>query len=132
MGYVASSGEWCGDCVQCEAPEAKAPELLAPLRDGNIDTYFVRQPKTPEEVEHACNAIRVCCAYALRYAGMDPAIIRRLGNTAEHSDYVLVSERLVFVGDRRRLRWWQRAISRVRFWCSRRAEPTAAPGRQHP
>ena len=33
---------WCGDCMQCEAPEAEAPELLAPLNDENPDTFFVR------------------------------------------------------------------------------------------
>ena len=42
------------------------------------DTFFVKQPKTPDEVERACRAIDVCCANALRYAGDDPAIIRRL------------------------------------------------------
>src|SRR5262249_30775367 len=106
LGAVASCGNWCGDCLACDAPEDEAPELLAPLKDGNYDTYFVRQPENDDEIEHACNAIRVCCVAALRYAGTDSAIIRRLGNTAEHSDHVIVLGRLVFVGDYRRLRWW--------------------------
>lgn len=78
-----------GDCLQCEAPEAEAPELLAPLNDDNLNTYFVRQPYTAVETEHACNAIRVCCVCALRYGGTDRSIITKLGNNPEHSDYIL-------------------------------------------
>ena len=78
-----------GECLACGAPEAEAPGLLAPLDDDNYDTYFVRQPATSEEVERACRAIEVCCASALRYAGTDPAIIRRLGNRGEWCDHLL-------------------------------------------
>ncbi len=81
-----------GDCTSCGAPEHEALDLLAPLDDDNQETYFVRQPRTPEEIERACNAIRVCCASGLRYGGQDRTIIGRLGNTAERSDYV-VNER---------------------------------------
>lgn len=58
-----------GDCLACAAPEYEAPDLLAPLEGGNHDTYFVRQPETPEEVEKACRALEVCCVAALRYEG---------------------------------------------------------------
>lgn len=78
-----------GDCMTCAAPEQEAPDLLAPLDDGNYDTYFVRQPRTPAEVESACRAIEVCCAAALRYGGADPKIIRRLGNDPEYCDQLL-------------------------------------------
>lgn len=88
----------CGECLACDAPEAEAPELLAPLTDDNYTTYFVRQPSTPEEVERACNAIRVCCVGDLRYGGTDPGVIEQLGNTADHSDYVLVEGQPTFVG----------------------------------
>jgi hypothetical protein len=108
LGYYCH-GRWCGECLACEAPEAEAPDLLAPLKDGNQDTYFLRQPATPDEIERACRAIEVCCVAALRYAGTDPAIIRRLGNTSMHSDYILVRSRPVFVGESRCLRWWHRA-----------------------
>lgn len=80
---------WCGDCLCCEAPEAEAPELLAPLNNGNLDTYFVRQPATPTEIEHACMAARVCCVCALRYGGCDPSIIKQLQNDPELCDYVV-------------------------------------------
>jgi hypothetical protein len=78
-----------GECTACGAPEAEAPELLARLTNENYDTYFLRQPQTTEEVEHACRAIEVCCTKALRYAGTDPAIIQRLGNRAEYCDHTL-------------------------------------------
>ena len=78
-----------GECIACGAPEDEAPELLAPLTDENYTTYFRRQPQTAEEVESACRAIEVCCTSALRYAGTEPAIIKRLGNRTEFCDHVL-------------------------------------------
>jgi hypothetical protein len=78
-----------GECTACGAPEAEAPELLAPLTEENYSTYFRRQPQTADEVERACRAIEVCCTSALRYAGTDPAIIQRLGNRAEFCDHAL-------------------------------------------
>src|SRR5437870_8981674 len=116
LGHVAVCGNWCGDCLACEAPEAEAPDLLAPLTNGNIDTYFIKQPKSEREVDRACQAIDVCCVAALRYAGPDPAIIRRLGNTAENTDYILVLGRLVFVGEHRKLKSWQRGWLWLRSW----------------
>lgn len=84
-----------GACLACEAPEAEAPDLLAPLTGGNYTTYFVRQPQTPEEVEKACNAIRVCCVMDLRYGGTDRAIIERLGNDPLTCDYVIRDGQLI-------------------------------------
>jgi hypothetical protein len=65
-------------CLSCGLPESEAPDLLAELKETNGDTYFVKQPSTPEEVERACCAIEVCCVEALRYGGNDPAILQRL------------------------------------------------------
>ena len=78
-----------GDCLACDAPEHEAPDLLAPLIGDNLDTYFVRQPTTPDEVERACRALEVCCVIALRYGGTDPNIIRRLGNEPDYCDRLL-------------------------------------------
>jgi hypothetical protein len=80
---------WCGDCLACEAPEFEAPELLAPLKNENIDTYFVRQPATPDETTHAIAAAKVCCVAAIRYGGRDREIIGRLNNNPELCDYVV-------------------------------------------
>ncbi len=79
---------WMGNCLSCEAPETEAPKLLAALDDTNSDTYFVRQPTTPEEVEQACWALKVCCVCALRYGGKDRSIIRQLDNDPELCDYI--------------------------------------------
>jgi hypothetical protein len=78
-----------GDCLACDAPESEAPDLLAPLKQDNGDTYFVRQPITPDEIERACRALEVCCVAALRYGGADPAIIKRLGNEPDYCDRLL-------------------------------------------
>jgi hypothetical protein len=78
-----------GNCTACGAPEAEAPDLLAPLTEENWDTYFVRQPATPDEVECACRAVEVCCLNALRYGGNDSQIIRRLGNRSDYCDHLL-------------------------------------------
>jgi len=78
-----------GECLSCTMPKSEAPTLLALLNDENSDTYFVRQPATPEETEMACRAALVCCVSAIRYGGDDPSIIRRLGNRDEHCDHVL-------------------------------------------
>jgi hypothetical protein len=91
-----------GQCMACGAPEVEAPDLLAPLEGDNLDTYFVKQPNTPDEIERACRALISCCASALRYCGTDPAIIRRLGNTPTYCDQVLS-----------RQEWWQ-------FWAQRK------------
>lgn len=77
------------DCLQCEAPEHEAPDLLAKLDNGNLNTYFIRQPTSPDEIERACNALLVCCVWALRYGGRNREIIRRLGNSPECCDYII-------------------------------------------
>jgi ferredoxin len=63
-------------CLACMAPESEAPELMG--FDQETGCYFERQPQTPEESEHAMEAIRYSCIEALRYAGNDPAILERL------------------------------------------------------
>gem|GEM_PF-4238285 len=84
--------EWCGDCLWCGAPEAEAPTLLAPLDDSNLDTYFVRQPESSEEVDQAINAMKVCCVDALRYGGRDKKIISKLDNDPAWCDYVMTEK----------------------------------------
>jgi hypothetical protein len=78
-----------GECLFCGTPEHEAPDLLAPLTEDNSDTYFLRQPVTPEEVERACAAIEVCCVDALRYGGKDSKILTRLGNDRRYCDHPL-------------------------------------------
>lgn len=75
------------ECMACGAPELEAPDLLAPLGGDNLETYFVKQPTSPEEIERACRATLSCCVRALRYGGTDPAILRRLGNSPDYCDH---------------------------------------------
>jgi hypothetical protein len=49
-------------------------DLEQPFRE----CYFRRQPQTPEEIEQAIRAISISEVQALRYGGVDQAIIRRL------------------------------------------------------
>lgn len=63
-------------CMACDAPYSEAPELMA--YDENMHCYFKRQPKTPEELEHAINAVRVSCIEAVLYEGNDPDILRKI------------------------------------------------------
>lgn len=77
-GRRQRGGRWCGDCLACEVPEDLAPGLLAPLSHSNTDTFFVRQPTTPDEVASACAALTSCCVDALRYGGQDPEILGAL------------------------------------------------------
>ena len=105
-------GDWyaTGHCMACGAPEAEAPELFAPLTDENYETYFVRQPRTQNEVQRACAAAHSCCVSAVRYGGTDPDVIRSLGNTAEFTDYIVGSSgRLQAAGywPPPRVNWWQ-------------------------
>ncbi len=79
-----------GECLSCGIPEYWAPECLAPLDDpGNelSDTYFLRQPATPEEVRRVCTAAKSCCADAIRYAGTDAVILGLLDNNPRYCDF---------------------------------------------
>ena|SRR5881394_4171339 len=103
-----------GECMACGAPEDEAPELLAALDDDNYETYFVRQPTTPEEVERACRAAEVCCVSAVRYGGADPAIIQRLGNRATYCDHLLPGGPIRFAWETEEQ--WRAARGRCRPW----------------
>lgn len=70
-------------CTLCGAPEAEAQGLI-----GNSDEgcYFLRQPRTEEEIEHAINAVAVSCVSAVRYGGTDQKIIKRLHDLGSGSE----------------------------------------------
>jgi len=77
-GEISSDGQWNGSCLQCGLPEIEAPDLLSPLTDDDLDTYFVKQPVSDAEIDQAIAAIEVCCVSAIRYGGNDPDILKRI------------------------------------------------------
>jgi hypothetical protein len=69
------------ECMTCGYPHVLAPDLIDWDQDSEghkHHCYFKKQPESPEEVEQAIKAINGSCCGALRYAGADPAIIKRL------------------------------------------------------
>lgn len=66
-----------GECLACMAPEDTVPELMG-FDEKHAHCYFKRQPKTPEELERAIEAVNVSDIEALRYAGEDPYVLERL------------------------------------------------------
>lgn len=67
-----------GCCIDCQAPWAEAPDLIAHDDQGDYPhCYFKKQPETSEEIDRAVSACAVSCVGAVRYAGDDPAILDR-------------------------------------------------------
>ena len=64
------------ECIQCGAPEAEAPSLMA-FDDYRGSCYFVRQPATPAETEQAIRAVCVSCCGAVRYGGSDLLVLQQ-------------------------------------------------------
>ena len=52
-------------------------------------------PASRTELGQLCNAVRACSTASLRYAGTDPVVITRLGNTAERCDHVIPTDEAV-------------------------------------
>lgn len=65
-------------CMSCMAPEGEAPDLMGYSESDCHGCYFHKQPSTPEELERASDAIRVCCCAGVRYGGDDPKLLQRL------------------------------------------------------
>ena len=65
-------------CLDCDLPQGEARKLIKPLEGQDGDTYFIKQPETPEEVISAIHSTELCCFQAIRYGGDDPNIIKRM------------------------------------------------------
>lgn len=74
----------CDLCLTCDVPHDTAPDLMAYVRHPDApDKYpyhcvFTRQPKTPEEIERAIDAMCGSEVCGIRYGGSDPEILRRV------------------------------------------------------
>jgi ABC-type multidrug transport system fused ATPase/permease subunit len=66
-----------GGCTACGSPESEAPDLLAALTEEKWDTYFVRQPATPEEIERAARLANAHEFIAKLAGGYDTVIGER-------------------------------------------------------
>jgi hypothetical protein len=67
-----------GGCMRCCLPHGEAPDLM---NDPNLpfeQCFFLRQPRTPEEVDAAIQAMRVSEVAALRYGGRDPEVLDKM------------------------------------------------------
>lgn len=97
-------------CTCCCIPHGEAPELLNEVNDIWKECFFRRQPRTPEEVERAINAISVSCVGGPRYGGSDQAIIRRLHEKGcgDQCDQPLLGEPVPLP----KRSWWQRLLGR--------------------
>ncbi len=80
-------------CITCMTPHYVAPELMGMHPENHC--YFKKQPDTPQEIEHAIEAIRVACCQALRYAGNNVDILFRLKDKgcAEQCDALTFNDR---------------------------------------
>ena len=69
------------DCMTCGYPHVLAPDLMAWEMNSEgreAHCYFRKQPETSQEIEQAVKAVEGSCCGALRYAGSDPDIIKRI------------------------------------------------------
>jgi hypothetical protein len=69
------------DCMTCGYPHVLTPNLMAWEMDSEgreAHCYFHKQPQTSQEIEQAVNAVKGSCCGALRYAGSDREILKRL------------------------------------------------------
>lgn len=77
-------------CVSCDAPRLEAPDLIGTDdQEYGYHCYFRRQPETSDEIERAIRACAVSCVRAVRYAGGNPRILKRLRdlNSEDSSDF---------------------------------------------
>jgi hypothetical protein len=68
-----------GCCLSCGVPQAVAPTLVG-WRDiqNSTDCYWIRPPRSPDELEQAIKVIHAQELDCHRYAGTDPKVTRRL------------------------------------------------------
>lgn len=68
-------------CLICDIPHEAAPDLMAYVQHPG-DTWphcvFTRQPRTPEEIERAIDAMCASEVCGIRYGAADPDILRQI------------------------------------------------------
>jgi hypothetical protein len=79
--YTVDIGCDCG----CGLPEELAPSLVKNTGDCKWQTYFHKQPESPEELALAIKAVNLCPIHDIRYGGTDVKIIAKI--KSGQSDY---------------------------------------------
>jgi hypothetical protein len=69
-----------GCCTSCGVPDVTAPELFGEADDS---CFVKRQPQTASEVDRMSRTMITSEVGCIRYAGVDPAVIRRLAESGE-------------------------------------------------
>jgi hypothetical protein len=74
----------CETCLTCDIPHITAPDLMAYVTHPSSHPHcvFTRQPRTPEEIERAIDAMCNSEVCGIRYGGDDPEILRRVAARA--------------------------------------------------
>src|SRR5262249_37917837 len=72
------------------------PEMVGRNEGEYESCFFKKQPTTPEELDQAIAAMEVSCVPALRYAGDDPEVLRRLQakELGDRCDVLIPSEKI--------------------------------------
>lgn len=73
-------------CTSCGVREAVAPDLVGWTNEANPQCYWIKQPRTSDELDRAIKLIHSQELGCHRYSGADPAILRRL--PAEDCDHI--------------------------------------------
>jgi hypothetical protein len=73
-------------CMSCGVPQGIAPDLVGWTNEKLTQCYWLKQPKTPDELDRAIKIIHTQELGCHRYSGKDPAILRRL--PAEDCDHL--------------------------------------------
>ena len=111
-------------CISCHAPYSEAPDIMA-HDDGErgYHCHFKKQPETPEEFERAVMACVVSCVRAVRYAGNDPAILKRFQELRSDDSCDVLDKSLPDVTPKR---------AQTMFWEEPSAQRHSQSGRSHP
>ena len=80
----------CQQCLTGDVPHLVAPDLMAyvehPEDGGHAHCVFTRQPRTPDEIDRAIEAICQTEICGIRYAGTDPGILQRIRDGGGEAD----------------------------------------------
>jgi hypothetical protein len=78
-----------GQCLACGVPQVVAPDLVGWTDEKVQHCFWKKQPETPAELERAIAILEAQELECHRYAGTDPAILKRVSSS--YCDYPMQS-----------------------------------------